>query len=113
MLNKKGPYRKKGRKVYYVVMEDGADSQGRKRFREVSLRTTSKKEAWDHWHAMQAHDSEVTFTTPVDVLLTQFPDHQQHRTQATYLHRSVAIPPSGTWLGARQGAQVAQLRPAT
>jgi len=72
MLNKKGPYRKKGRKVYYVVIEDGLDSRGRKKFREVSLRTTNKKEAFDKWHEMQAHHADITFTTPVDVLLTQF-----------------------------------------
>ena len=80
-------------------MEDGVDDQGRKKFREVSLRTANKKEAFDKWHEMQAHHSEVTFTTPVDVLLTQFLDDcKKRRTKATYQQYSVAILSFQNWL---------------
>lgn len=99
MLNKKGPYRKKGRQTYYVVIEDGVDHRGCKKFREVSLRTTNRKEAFDKWHEMKAHHTDITFTTSVDVLLTQFLDHcKEHRTKATYKQYSVAILSFQDWL---------------
>ena len=112
MLNKKGPYRKKGRKVYYVVIEDGVDSKGRKRFREVSLRTTNKNEAFDKWHEMTVHHTDITFTTPVDVLLTQFLDHcKEHRAKATYQQYSVAILSFQDWLRENtRNLKVADLR---
>jgi integrase len=112
MLNKRGPFRKKGRKVYYIVIADGVDHKGKKRFREMSLGTSDKTEAVAKWHEMQAHNSEVTFRTPVDWLLTQFLEHSKKNQAAeTYQKYLASCESFRRWLVKREhGLKIADLR---
>ncbi len=106
MLNKKGPYQKKGRTNYYVLVRDG------KKFREVSLRTSVASEARAKWHEMQVHNADVTFNTQVSTLLTQFLDHcKRYRAKATHEQYKMAVDSFQAWLALNaRGLKVSDLR---
>ncbi|MGO9111773.1 MAG: tyrosine-type recombinase/integrase [Thermoguttaceae bacterium] len=105
-----GPHQKAGRKGWYLwVTEKNGDGVPKRR--EIPM-GDNRDEAFKRWHEMASHREEISNTTEVTVLLTQFLDYvQQHRAKATYDQYAVAVDSFGEWLKREHpGLKVNELR---